>query len=514
VIPIWRRPIEASRKAFIAGFLEFGFIETSPPDCATDTVYLEGQIPSGSTGLDSLPAVVIEVPPDYPFSPPQVRCANEPDRLTWHLQPGGQLCLWHRGHHTRLEWLTSEAVAKRIQDWWAHRNESWPHDAGALDLQYYFAKDSSLLYTCSSASGLSGQVTIEKRGEGWYHWTRWQPRGGRDEVFKKRQLRRIFAEAVDIGMLTQPVWDWPTIAACISPNQANRIEQEVLRRGSGFLLLRYQRPGPEGIREGVLGVIATNEKGQMQINAVETAEDSPSVLMHRAGPDWEKMSTASVLVVGVGAVGSFVADELARGGIGRMTLVDADRLRPGNSTRHLCGPSQINQPKVTAVRDVLVEHTGMTLQDINVLRTQLEPDLAFKLLPKHDIVIDATADYSVEWLLEKLAIDLDIPVVHVGLHRQGGLIRIDRSSRYSDANRRLDEVPAIETTDTAIREVGCMHPVSLTPPHAVHAAAAYATATVLDTLTDRWELPDSAIHVLTPQPDQPYDRVGTIIREQ
>ena len=218
--------------------------------------------------------------------------------------------------------------------------------------------------------------------------------------------------------------------------------------------------------------------------------------------------------MGVGAVGSFVADELARGGVGRMTLVDGDRLRPGNSTRHLCGPAHINQPKTAAVRDVLVAHTAMTGDDITVLRTQLDPDLAFELLPKHDIVIDATADYSVEWLLEKLAIDLDIPVVHVGLHRQGGLIRVDRSSRYSDTNQRLDEVPAIETADPPIREVGCMHPVSPTPPYAVHAAAAYATATVLDTLTDRWELPDSAIHVLTPQPDQPYDRVGTIVREQ
>jgi molybdopterin/thiamine biosynthesis adenylyltransferase len=156
----------------------------------------------------------------------------------------------------------------------------------------------------------------------------------------------------------------------------------------------------------------------------------------------------------------------------------------------------------------------MTTEDIDTRRTQLEPDLAFELLPKHDIVIDATADYSVEWLLEELAIDLDIPVVHVGLHRQGGLIRIDRSSRYSDPRRRLDEVPAIETAETPIREVGCMHPVSPTPPYAVHAAAAYATATVLDTLTDRWVLPDSAIHVLTPQPDPPYDRVGTIVSEQ
>ena len=511
--PIWRRPFEASRKAFIVEFLELGFIKTSPPDCATGTVYLEGEIPSEPTGPDSVPTVVIEVPPDYPFSPPQVRYANEPDQLTWHLQPGGQLCLWHRGHHTRLEWLTSDAVVKRIRDWWAHRNENWPHDAGALDLQYYFAKHSSLLYTCISPSDLDGQVTIEKRGEDWYHWTRWQPRGGRDEVFKKRRLRRVFAEAVNIGMLTQPVWDWPTIVAHIPPNQARRIEREILRRGTGFLLLRYQRPGPEGMREGVLGVIATNKKGQMQISSVETAEDSPSVLMHRAGPDWEKISTKSVLVVGVGAVGSFVADELARSGVGHMTLVDGDRLRPGNSTRHLCGPLQINQPKTTAVRDVLVAHTAMTVQGIDVVRTQLDLDLAFELLPKHDIVIDATTDYSVEWLLEKLAIDLDIPVIHVGIHRQGGLIRIDRSSRYSDSIWRLDEVPAIESADTPIREVGCMHPVSPTPPYAVHAAAAYTTATVLDTLADRWELPDSAIHVLRPQPDSPYDRVGMIVRE-
>ena len=272
--PIWRRQIEASRRGFVAGFLELGFTETSPPDCATGTVYLEGQIPSNAAGLDLVPRVVVAVPSDFPFSPPQVRYANEPDQLTWHLQPGGYLCLWHRGHHTRLEWLTSDAVVERIRDWWAHRNEDWPHDAGALDLQYYFDKGSSRLFTYSSPSDLIGQVTIEERGDDWYHWIRWQPRGGRDEVFQRRQLRRVFAEAVDIGMLTEPVWDWPTIAARIPLNQANRIKRETLRKGSGFLLLRYQRPGPEGIREGVLGVIATNENGQMQIGSVETAEDS------------------------------------------------------------------------------------------------------------------------------------------------------------------------------------------------------------------------------------------------
>ena len=49
----------------------------------------------------------------------------------------------------------------------------------------------------------------------------------------------------------------------------------------------------------------------------------------------EKLSKASVIVFGIGGVGSFAAEALARSGIGRMALVDFDRVSVSNINRQI-----------------------------------------------------------------------------------------------------------------------------------------------------------------------------------
>lgn len=54
------------------------------------------------------------------------------------------------------------------------------------------------------------------------------------------------------------------------------------------------------------------------------------------GPDkTEKIQNASVAVFGLGGVGSYVAESLARSGVGRLLLVDADVVMPSNINRQL-----------------------------------------------------------------------------------------------------------------------------------------------------------------------------------
>lgn len=50
---------------------------------------------------------------------------------------------------------------------------------------------------------------------------------------------------------------------------------------------------------------------------------------------YERLSQAAVMVAGLGAVGSYATEGLARVGIGRLWLVDFDRLTPSNINRHL-----------------------------------------------------------------------------------------------------------------------------------------------------------------------------------
>ena len=49
----------------------------------------------------------------------------------------------------------------------------------------------------------------------------------------------------------------------------------------------------------------------------------------------EKLAKSKVLLFGVGGVGSFAAEALARAGVGEITLVDGDTVAPSNLNRQL-----------------------------------------------------------------------------------------------------------------------------------------------------------------------------------
>ena len=49
----------------------------------------------------------------------------------------------------------------------------------------------------------------------------------------------------------------------------------------------------------------------------------------------ERLQNAHVLVVGLGGVGSFAAEAIARSGVGKMTIVDGDTVDPSNRNRQL-----------------------------------------------------------------------------------------------------------------------------------------------------------------------------------
>ena len=72
----------------------------------------------------------------------------------------------------------------------------------------------------------------------------------------------------------------------------------------------------------------------------------------------EKLANAHVAVFGLGGVGSWCAEALARAGVGRLTLVDDDMVSPSNINRQIQAThSTVGQPKAIAM--------AVRLRDIN-----------------------------------------------------------------------------------------------------------------------------------------------------
>lgn len=67
---------------------------------------------------------------------------------------------------------------------------------------------------------------------------------------------------------------------------------------------------------------------------------------------WEEIKKACVLIVGIGGVGSYCAEALARSGIGKIILVDDDVISPSNLNRQIHATyDTINQAKTTAMKE-------------------------------------------------------------------------------------------------------------------------------------------------------------------
>lgn len=102
----------------------------------------------------------------------------------------------------------------------------------------------------------------------------------------------------------------------------------------------------------------------------------------------EKLYNAKVLVVGLGGVGSFAAEFLARAGVGHMTIVDGDVVDITNINRQLPAlHSTVGQPKITIVGDRLIDINP----ELQLTRIQefLSPERAFELVsPEFDYVLD------------------------------------------------------------------------------------------------------------------------------
>lgn len=103
----------------------------------------------------------------------------------------------------------------------------------------------------------------------------------------------------------------------------------------------------------------------------------------------ERLRKASVLVTGMGGVGSMAAEMICRSGIGRMTLVDGDTIQPSNLNRQLPATHHtLGMSKVSVMAQRLKEiNPGLELEAVGeFIREERIPQL---LEAPYDYIIDA-----------------------------------------------------------------------------------------------------------------------------
>ena len=124
-----------------------------------------------------------------------------------------------------------------------------------------------------------------------------------------------------------------------------------------------------------------------------------------------KLQNAHVLVVGIGGVGGYAAEFLARTGVGKLTIIDQDVIDSTNLNRQIIAlNSTLNMPKVDAMKNRLLD-INQNIQ-VNAIYQQLSADNAEILLGGgYDYIVDAIDSVKDKTDLILTANKLNIPII-------------------------------------------------------------------------------------------------------
>lgn len=133
----------------------------------------------------------------------------------------------------------------------------------------------------------------------------------------------------------------------------------------------------------------------------------------------QRLRAARVLLVGAGGLGSPAALYLAAAGVGRIGVVDADRVEVSNLQRQvLYGSASTGHPKVEATRARLHDLNPHVLVDVHELR--LTSANALNILAQYDVIIDGSDNFPTRYLVNDACVLLGKPNVYGSVLRFEG----------------------------------------------------------------------------------------------
>ena len=124
----------------------------------------------------------------------------------------------------------------------------------------------------------------------------------------------------------------------------------------------------------------------------------------------EKLKNAHVLLLGLGGVGSYAAEALARSGIGKLTIVDSDDVAPSNLNRQLPAlQSTVGMPKT----QVVVRRLADAAPDVQITAVDAFylPDEPVAVPDDCTVVVDAIDTVSAKIHLAQVCAARGVPLV-------------------------------------------------------------------------------------------------------
>lgn len=446
----------------------------------------------------------LEFEDGWPFRHPRIFVEG---MTTEHVNARGEVCLWQEGDPSR-QWMTLDGFERRAADWVAEAEQGFPDDP-VLDAHLYFAKTRPGFATVDLSK-------LAPRGHPGYKGRlagAWNDETTALALGKPSQGGDVKGSWYFVSIDGAQPRDFESLRAVLTDKQRRFLTARLRDFGAGeerVVLLMWEDRGARN----ALAVCLRQERGQLTAAAIEVAPTDVAYLARRAGPDFDALQAKRVVILGLGAVGSNVALRLAECGVGALTLVDREPLRPGNVVRHVAPRAAVGWNKAEATKLLVPERVPWTTVR-HFEATSWEPDDLHRHLRQGDLVVDTTGVAGFTLMLSVICEEIEHPLVSAALFREGAVARVRRQVHEDDtpiyARAEDERYPSIPRGEERLGvEPGCSAPVNNASPAAVAAVAALAAMVVIDAFAERYEYGDETIDVYRSLEVAPFDHLGQV----
>jgi molybdopterin-synthase adenylyltransferase len=205
-------------------------------------------------------------------------------------------------------------------------------------------------------------------------------------------------------------------------------------------------------------IINTKKRGE--IMEKELQRYSRQILFQPIGEEGQsKLLKSSAVVVGVGALGTVIANHLVRSGVGHVRLIDRDLVELSNLQRQSLFSEEdaiMQLPKAIAAENML-KRVNSSIK-IEAVIADLNLDNAEDLLGGFDVIVDGTDNFMTRYLINDVAVKHGIPWVYGGAVSSRGMFAVINPGKTPCYRCLFPEVPLGlgETCDT----IGVLSPIT------------------------------------------------------
>jgi len=203
----------------------------------------------------------------------------------------------------------------------------------------------------------------------------------------------------------------------------------------------------------------TDEGAPRKMGAVELERYARHIVLRElGGPGQRALKHASVLVVGAGGLGAPALLYLAAAGIGRIGVIDDDRVENANLQRQVIfRDADIGLPKVFAAAEAMKAQNPYT--EVRPYNRRLTPEIAAELIGEYDLVLDGSDDFATRTAVNRACVETETPLVSGALSAWEAQVSLFDPARGGPCYACVFPSPAAPGLAPSCAEAGVLGPL-------------------------------------------------------